>query len=168
MQSALSDLEITKSTPMVDATFWPVSGYNVQKPTFVPGNACFKTDAVAIPVIRGIAISSSMRSGFNFPAFSIASTPSAASPQTRSSREVSSTIRSAVRIIAWSSTIKTSLRTTDRPFRAQGISDGGRSVSSDNQFFRVSDRRNYTTVSEVDLFNRVGLPAKLDVQGLRV
>jgi len=140
MRSALSDFAMTKSTPMVDATFWPVSGYNVQKPTFVCGSICFKTNAVAKPDIRGIEISRSMRSGFSSLAFSIASTPSAASPQIRSSPEISSTNRRAERIIAWSSTIRTLLRTTDHPFGQKGMSDGGRAVSSDNQFFRVKRR----------------------------
>src|SRR5579859_1943114 len=102
-----------KTTAWTPASFAsrsiPSASSTVNKMIFVSGTLFRSSDAAAKPFITGIARSRMTRSGLRFTAFSIASRPFSASPETSKSASTAKSRRTKVRTTALSSTSKTVL-----------------------------------------------------------
>ncbi|SRR5258706_10473465 len=106
-RSILCVLEITASQPRLEFGDGPnTSPYIVSRTMRTCGIVRLRTDAASSPFIRGIATSKMTRLGFSSLAFSTASTPSVASPQTCHPAWLSRTARTLSLTLSLSSTIK--------------------------------------------------------------
>src|ERR1700722_5673204 len=102
-----SGLESTASTPTAEASAFPIfSPCTENKIIGRCGVERFMIDATSAPFIRGIAKSKRTRSGLSSFTFSIASTPSVASPQTSNSVCISRYVRIRDRTPALSSAMR--------------------------------------------------------------
>jgi hypothetical protein len=100
-------LERTKSTAIAEASdLLIISSYMVNNISGTSGIVRFKTLAASAPFMRGIAKSKIIKSGFSSFAFSIASTPSVASPQISKHVWFSTKARMSVRIVQLTSAIR--------------------------------------------------------------
>src|SRR5579862_2254429 len=118
------------------------SEYMVNRTMRTSGIISFRTDAATMPLVRGMATSRRTRSGFNSQAFSIASSPFTASPQTsrfrcaerylvRTPREVSLSSATRMRL---DSTIIVIMGAPENPVAHWRVDErGGRLIVADNQ-----------------------------------